>query len=268
MTSLPIETLSQLSNVRIALQRFLAGNLRTIHLFGSAVDGGLKPNSDLDLMVSVSRPIAGAMREHIARELLAHSSPPGSAGLLRPLEVTIVALSELVPWEYPAMREMQFGEWLRTSIEEGYIEPPMVDHDLAILITKVRQQSETLYGPRAVDVFDPVPSADLQRSLLDTIALWNIGPDWEGDERNVILALARIWFTASTGAIASKDAAALWAMSRSPVEHRRVLARTLSSYLYGDQGKLTGNPTQMASFVRFCKAEIQCRLALGSAGSI
>ncbi|GEM_PF-6550602 len=44
--------------------------------------------------------------------------------------------------------------------------------------------------------------------------------DWQGDERNVVLALARIWFSAATGTIAPKDVAANWALERLPQEHR------------------------------------------------
>ena len=29
--------------------------------------------------------------------------------------------------------------------------------------------------------------------------LWNSQPDWAGDERNVVLTLSRIWYSAATG---------------------------------------------------------------------
>ena len=35
------------------LQRHLGGTLQALHLFGSAVDGGLKPTSDIDLLATV-----------------------------------------------------------------------------------------------------------------------------------------------------------------------------------------------------------------------
>ena len=107
----------------------------------------------------------------------------------------------------------------------------MPDHDLAILLTKARQHSVCLVGPPAAELFDAVPQADLSRALLDTVAQWNEAPDWQGDERNVVLALARIWFSAATGEIASKDAAAAWALERLPDEHRPVLARARDAYL-------------------------------------
>ncbi|VWC19561.1 aminoglycoside nucleotidyltransferase [Burkholderia diffusa] len=42
----------------------------------------------------------------------------------------------------------------------GIVEPACVDHDLAILLTKVRQHDVALRGPRAAAWFDAVPASD------------------------------------------------------------------------------------------------------------
>lgn len=193
-------------------------------------------------------------------DLLTHSAPPGNSLVLRALEVTVVALSELVPWRYPPRREMQFGEWLRDDICAGRFESPSDDHDLAILIAKLRGHSLCLLGPEASDLFESVPPADLRRSLLDTIAQWNSDSDWEGDERNIVLALARVWFTACTGEITSKDAAASWAVERLPVEHGAVMAIAAASYLSGEDAKLVLIPERVAATIWRCKAEIERQL--------
>lgn len=72
----------------------------------------------------------------------------------------------------------------------------------------------------APELFDPVPKKDFVKALFNTIAQWNEACDWQGDERNVVLTLARIRFSVSTGKISSKDAAALWALERLPDEYR------------------------------------------------
>ncbi len=62
LTQMPLEALmnpsvsSQLQQALALLQRHLGGNLLAVHLFGSAVVGGLKPGSDLDLLVTVATP--------------------------------------------------------------------------------------------------------------------------------------------------------------------------------------------------------------------
>lgn len=123
---------------------------------------------------------------------------------------------DIIPWRYPAKRELQFGEWQRNDILAGIFEPATIDIDLAILLTKAREHSVALVGPAAEELFDPVPEQDLFEALNETLTLWNSPPDWAGDERNVVLTLSRIWYSAVTGKIAPKDVAADWAMERLP----------------------------------------------------
>jgi len=256
MTSLPQEILPQVCAVQDVLARHLGHNLRAIHLFGSAVDGGLKPGSDIDLMVSVVDPLPETVRRTLMTELLAHSAWPGSSDKLRALEVTVVALDAVVPWRYPPQREMQFGEWLREDIEAGRFEPAMVDHDLAILITKLRRHGTALFGPAAAELFEEVPRSDFRASLLDTIAQWNEEPDWRGEERNILLALARIWFSASTGDIVSKDVAAAWAAQRLPRPYRFLMEGAAAAYLRGEEDEPAWTRMPVAEAIHFCKGEI------------
>ncbi|HEY0681930.1 MAG TPA: AadA family aminoglycoside 3''-O-nucleotidyltransferase [Steroidobacter sp.] len=255
--TLPTPVASQLSKARAVLERHLDGTILAIHLFGSAVDGGLRPFSDIDLLVTVSAPPTEATRQALMTELLTVSAPPGSDAHLRPLEVTVLAQSEVVPWRYPPQRELQFGEWLREDLQAGVYEAPTLDHDLAILLTKARDHSVTLLGPDAANLFDPVPRADLVRSLRDTVAQWNVPEDWAGDERNIVLALARIWYTATTGQIASKDAAATWLLDRLQGAHRIVLSKALAAYRGEKQDDLARHPAEVAAFVTYARQAIE-----------
>lgn len=155
---------------------------------------------------------------------------------------------------------MQFGEWLRKDIEAGRFEPAMLDHDLAILITKLRRHSVALFGAPAEELFENVPASDFKQSLADTISQWNGPSDWSGDERNVILALARIWFTACTGEITSKDRAAAWVADRLPAEHRALVEYAANAYLTGAEDELAASPGQVARTIRFCRGEIEREL--------
>ncbi len=102
----PAQVFKQLSHARAVIERHLAATLDTIHLFGSAIDGGLKPDSDIDLLVTVSAAPNDSLRQALMLDLLKVSSPPGDGGTWRPLELTVVARSEVVPWRYPARREL------------------------------------------------------------------------------------------------------------------------------------------------------------------
>ena len=67
----------------------------------------------------------------------------------------------------------------------------------------------------------------------------------------MVLALARIWYSAATGAVAPKDVAANWALERLPPEHRPVLASARASYLGSANHDLAERAEQVAAFVRY-----------------
>ncbi|CAB3817555.1 hypothetical protein LMG26689_00285 [Achromobacter animicus] len=227
----PIAIAAQIDDARRVIEHHLGSGLAAIHLFGSSVDGGLQPESDIDLLVTVTDPPDSATLRALAIELLTVSAPPGQSPSLRALEVTMMTLQHVVPWRHPARRELQFGEWLREDLLAGIVEPPMLDHDLAIMLTKVLGDSIPVVGPPARQLFEAVPHKDLTRALLDTVAQWNQPEDWADEERNIILALARIWYTAVTGEIASKADAATWLLERIEPAYRPGLGHARAIYL-------------------------------------
>lgn len=255
---LPSPIAAQIADARRLIERHLGPDVIAIHLFGSAVDGGLQAYSDIDLLVTVTQPPDEAALRALATEFLTVSAPPGQSQNLRALEVTVLALEHIVPWRHPARRELQFGEWLRADLTEGVVEPPMADHDLAIVLTKVRGHSIPVVGPRADQLFDAVPRHDLTRALLDTVAQWNQAEDWAGDERNIILALARIWYTAVTGDIASKDLAATWLLERIEPPYRTVLGKARAIYLGQEEDNLARqHPAEIEAFIVHARRAIE-----------
>jgi len=253
--NVPVSIAAQVSQVCSNIEGHLS-SLQAIHLFGSAVDSSLKPHSDIDLFVTTRGRLEESTRNELMRALLAHSAPPGSNASLRALEVTVVCHSDIYPWRYPAYRQMQFGEWLREDIINGIIEPATVDIDLAILIRKIGQHSIPIFGPSAAELFDSVPDEDFSNALKDTLKIWNTPEDWSGDEQNVILTLARIWYSTATGNIAPKEVAATWLMQRIPDDHRSILSEAQQAYLNGRPHTLATHPTAVASFVRFAQSNI------------
>jgi streptomycin 3"-adenylyltransferase len=252
----PAEIAAQLRAARTVLDRHLTTTLQAIHLFGSALDGGLKPHSDIDLLVTVSIAPDESTRCALLLDLLTVSVEENTSGSWRPLEVTVVARDQVIPWRYPARRELQFGEWLREDLLAGVFEPPLIDRDLAILLTKTRQHSVALVGQPASIFFEPVPLDDFSQALSDTITLWNSEPDWKGEERNVILTLARIWYSAATGRIAPKDVAAAWVLQHLPAEHRPVLSEALKAYLGTGSENWPARAQQTAAFILCAKSAI------------
>lgn len=252
----PTEISSQLLQALEVIEHHLSSTLLAVHLYGSALDGGLKPHSDVDLFVTVTARLDQTLRQALITDLLKVSAPPGQSNALRALEVTVVVRSDIVPWRYPAMRELQFGEWQRKDILANVFESAVSDPDLAILLTKIRQTSIALVGPSAEDFFDPVPEGDFYSVLADTLKLWNSPPDWSGDERHVLLTLARIWYSAATGKIAPKDSAASWVIERLPAEHQSVMREASQAYLGYVEDRLYARGNQVATAIFFLKDEI------------
>ena len=201
------------------------------YLHGSAVLGGLRPTSDLDVLVVLDRPTTATQRRSLVDGLLEVSGARAHHGPARPVELTVVVASDVRPWRYPPRQEFLYGEWLRDTYELSGAPQPEPAPDLCILITMVLQGDAVLVGPPPAQLLDPVPHADLLRGAVAGIP--HLLSDLESDTRNVVLTLARIWTTLETGQIRSKDAAAAWALKRLPPEHQPVLARARAMYLDG-----------------------------------
>lgn len=206
-----------------------------IYLYGSALAGGLRPDSDLDLAVVTSRRLTTGEREALINAIRPLSRRSLRAPGWRALEVTVLALPDVSPWRYPPHVDMQYGEWLTdTELGEQVRRGAAASPDLAVAITMLRQASRAYRGPPVGDVLDPVPQDDLVRATLDAVPA--LLAELEDDTRNVLLTLARMWVTVATGAIRSKDGAADWAARRLPPRDRRLLDRARRLYLDGGWG--------------------------------
>ena len=197
----------QARGVLALLDRSLGNGVVAVILHGSAVASGLRPESDLDLLVVVRRPLTAAQRGTLIRGLLEASRSRDRPALPRHLEVTLVVEDDVRPWRYPPRLEFQYGDWWRSAFEEGVDAPwTSPNPDLAIVLSAARSTGRALVGPRPADVLDPVPRADLDAALRAVVP--DLLVDLVDDTRNVLLTLARIVRTLETGAIEPKDAAA------------------------------------------------------------
>jgi streptomycin 3"-adenylyltransferase len=221
----------QLERVVALVRDVLGTDAVGAYLFGSAVLGGLRPDSDLDVLAISRRPTTLEEKERLAAGLLGFSGRRTRGGRWRKVELTVVVESEVAPWRPGSRFDFQYGEWLRPEFESGDPAPwpTVANPDLAALVTMARLCDTPLFGPAPAGLLDPVPHPALVRSTVAGIE--SLLADLDGDTRNVLLTLARIWSTAATGAIRSKDAAADWALERLPEHHRAVLLRARAIYL-------------------------------------
>ena len=80
----------QLDAVVDVLRRILGDAVVGMYLYGSAVRGGLRSRSDLDVLVVVDGQLSLDQRRSLTAELLDVSVQPDSGGRGRPIEVTVL----------------------------------------------------------------------------------------------------------------------------------------------------------------------------------
>lgn len=200
-----------------------------LYLLGSWVTGGLRPDSDIDLLILTRRSLSRAERQSLVAFLLQFSGRRASVAPGQPRELTSIVLDDVVPWIYPPVCDFLYGEWLRDEFVGGPTPERQTNPDLAVLLTTLRQHSEVLRGPDPANLLEPVPAEDLHRSMHDSLAA--LLDELVGDERNVILTLARMVVTFETGQIASKDAAADRVLCSLQEPDRSVMKLATGGYL-------------------------------------
>ena len=203
-------------------------HLAGVYLYGSAVDGGLRDRSDVDVLVVLEQELTDDTRQALLAKIMAVSGPLGNAHGIRPLEVTVLNRIHLTPWRHPPRQELQYGEWLRAHIEKGWLPPAQEHADLTILLYQVREKSVALLGPIASELLPRIPLADVKKAIGESLT--ELAGFLVGDERNVILTLARMWQTVTVGIINPKDVAADWAVSRLPKEYRGWMEMAAQAY--------------------------------------
>ena len=122
----------------------LGENLLGIYLHGSSVLGGLRPASDLDLLVVTRQPLTDTQRRALVAGLMALSGPHNGG---RHLELTIVVQSHVRPWRYPPGADFLYGDWLRADFESGVLPRPGPMPNLAMEITLALRGNRALLGP-------------------------------------------------------------------------------------------------------------------------
>jgi len=235
------------------------GDIAGVYLYGSAVSGGLRPDSDLDVLVLARRSLTHDEREALTRVLLGASDWHGRADTFadradgRPLELTVIVIGSDGRAPEPAEHDFQFGEWLRADLEAGQRLEPTLDPDVPILLSTAQSAHRVLRGRPLAEIVDPVSPARLREAMLAIIP--DILEEIVGDERNTLLAFARILTTLRTGEIVPKDvAAAAVAPSLEPAG-RALMERARAGYRGEADDDWTGLADEVAALSHVLAAQ-------------
>lgn len=211
------------------------GEVAGAYLYGSASGNGLRPDSDIDLLIITHRSLTPAERASLVSRLLSVSGWKGHASQFpdvadrRPLDLTILVIADMHPLTDAPSRDFQFGEWMREELLDGHTPSPAPDPDVVILLATALSSHRVLRGPALESLVGPVPPRMLQRAQLAVVP--GLVDDLAGDERNVLLTLARILVTVETGQVYPKDIAAERVAPRLTSQDRSLLERAKDGYV-------------------------------------
>lgn len=246
---------SVVQEFRALLRNLDPGRLLGAYLTGSSAIGGLRPDSDLDVLLLTRRSLSRHERRDLVDHLLRYSGRRATVRPGRPIEVTSLVLDDIVPWRYPATCDFLYGEWLRSDYANGHLPQRKVDSNLPVLITTAREDAIVLAGPSFAELVGAVPATDLDRSLHDVLpALLDNLVD---DERNALLTLARMILTLETGRILPKDQAASYVARTIDEPDRSVLELAAQSYVGEATDDWTTRRQQALSTARLLALRIQ-----------
>ncbi|WP_368934422.1 aminoglycoside adenylyltransferase domain-containing protein [Alcaligenes faecalis] len=220
----------QLQTALALVQEILNLDVQALYLHGSAVAGGLRPHSDLDILAVVDAPLSDEQRQDLIAALLSISAPhPATPGGPRCIELVVCRLADLQRNEHPAKVEFIYGEWLRDAFKEGYLSDAAADPEYTLLLAQARQQAQLLWGRDVLADVPATPIEHIRQAMRD-----GVEPLYEGlrgDERNVLLTLARMWRTGVHGDFMTKEQAAEWAIPRLPAELAKTLEYARLAYI-------------------------------------
>ena len=241
--------LAQINQVLLTCEKLLAEDLLGVYLYGSATLGTLRPTSDLDLLIISKHKITDAQRKSLTQEFLQISGAINNLSK-RPLEITIVNPDDLNLIE--PYCDYMYGEWLRDIIEKGQIPQPFIDPDLQVLLYQVQLSHLVLKGPSCTKFLPKIAFSQVQEAIFASLP--SLIANFQGDERNVLLTLCRMWFTLNTQKITTKDVAAKWASDKVPAKFVPLLTAAKDAYLEGLDFKVTD---EAPALVNFLKAQIE-----------
>jgi len=226
MADIPAEADKALQIIR----KFFPHSLIASYLHGSFVTGGLRPYSDVDILAVIDCPMKSEDRNALAAELMMISGLyPHDIHDRRPLEVIIFQKERLSFPFYQIKAEFIYGEWLRTEYFNGKISEPVFDPEFLLILAQIRQKAHILTGAHPDELLPVIPLSVIYQAIADILPSLLIS--LKGDERNVLLTLARIWYTLSTGAFTSKDKAAKWSISMLPPGEAAVISAARKAYM-------------------------------------
>jgi predicted nucleotidyltransferase len=227
----PTAVREQIDRLSSTLSSLLSEHLIGIYLHGSLAMGCFNPHhSDLDLLVITTNPLSLTAKRQIIEDLLSFSRQP------HPIEISFLARSQLLPWQYPTPFDLHYSEMWRDTYTRDLLSAAWQawnmnqyrDPDLAAHITILNARGICLIGEAITAIFPVVPVADYHASLAGDIqaSLASI----ETDPIYAVLNCCRTYAYLRDGRIYSKEEGGRWALGVLPANFCDTVTTALTAY--------------------------------------
>lgn len=228
---------SQINVVVDVLRDSLNSIVEGIYLCGSAVQGGLKANSDLDFLVIVSQSLNDKQRTQLINCIAPYSRKIGEFTDLRYVEIVIVTTESLKQWNHPIEMDLIYGEWLRDEYTLGYVPQREYSSDLTIQLYQSKHHNKQLWGDQSLSHWLPdIPFEDVENAIMDSLN--ELTENADGDEVNCILTLCRMIDTLENKVINSKSISGR-KVSEKFDGHKNVILAAVDMYELGIEPQFT-----------------------------
>lgn len=252
----PLAVKRQVQGFITDLVNLLANNLIGMYVHGSLAMACFNPrHSDLDLLVVTKEHLALDTKRHLAELLLRRSRAP------QPIEMSVLAHSDLIPWQYPTPFAFHYSEMWRDQMQhdvasgnwQHWNDKIRKDPDLAAHITITKHRGICVYGKPIPNIFPDVPPDDYLASIIEDItgALATI----EDDPVYAVLNTCRVWAFLQAGLIYSKQEGGKWALARVPDNIRPVVATALQVYS-NEQESAHFDTDSLAAFITYMHEQL------------
>lgn len=232
--------------IRATLGERLVG----IYLYGSLTTGAFDDASDIDLLV---------VTDTILPEVM--------VGQLRDLHQRFASGDSVWATEFEVsyipkapVRRYDGIDMVHPRLDRGRGEKLyLMSHDSDWVVQRhlARELGVALVGPPPDTLIDPVTPNDMRRAMRDLLRTWNealradaTGLQRTGDQSYRVLSLCRILFTLEEGKVASKPAAARWAMERLESRWCPLIVRALAGR---QKPEATTSPEEIAETLEFIR---------------
>src|SRR5699024_12736239 len=93
--------------------------MKAAYLFGSAAAGGLKKDSDIDILIMCKGELKAYEKRQLIEAYMKISGEIVNTENKRYMEITIVDESDISPWQYPQRQELLYADCLRQDFQSG-----------------------------------------------------------------------------------------------------------------------------------------------------